>query len=80
MKPILIYDIKVEDGEVRINKEIFERLLDEVYNAGVNDGQKNTFHPNNIRREALKNPFPYGPIVECRAVDAVGIHHDGGAE
>ena len=51
VKPIVFWDVKKDDrfpGSVIINQEAFEKLLDQVYQAGVEDGKSRVAH----------NPFP----------------------
>jgi hypothetical protein len=43
MKPIVIYDVKKYDGDdnlLLIDKVKFEKLLEDVYQAGFEDGKK----------------------------------------
>lgn len=43
MKPIIFYDFEKDEkfpGSVIINQETFEKLLDQVYQAGVEDGKR----------------------------------------
>lgn len=55
MKPIIVYDIEKYDGDdnmLLIDKNKFEKLLDDTYQAGYNDGISNKsglYYPNNTR-------------------------------
>lgn len=55
MKPIIIYDIEKYDGDesmLLIDRSKFEKLLDDIYLAGYNDGINNKgglYYPNNVR-------------------------------
>ena len=41
MKPLIYYDFsKTPDGKVTITKERLNEVLEEVYNAGVEDGRR----------------------------------------
>lgn len=41
MKPLIYYDFsKTPDGKVAISKERLNEVLEEVYNAGVEDGRR----------------------------------------
>ena len=41
MKPLIYYDFdKTPDDKITINKERLNEVLEEVYNAGVEDGRR----------------------------------------
>ena len=41
MKPLIYYDFnKTPDGKIEISKERLKEVLEEVYNAGVEDGRR----------------------------------------
>ncbi|MDF2590531.1 MAG: hypothetical protein K0S41_4374 [Anaerocolumna sp.] len=62
MKPIVVYDIEKYDGDenlLLINKGVFNKLLEDVYNAGIQDANKNNF---------LRSPFV--PVeITCETSD-----------
>ena len=39
MKPMIIYDMEIVDNKVHIDKDKFEKLIQEVYESGVKDGK-----------------------------------------
>lgn len=53
MKPIIFYDVREYDkdeSKLVIDKEKFEKLLEDTYQAGYIDGSSKTFvYPNNTR-------------------------------
>lgn len=56
MKPIVFYDVEKYDNDdnvLLINKVSFDKLIDDVYKAGYEDGQKDNkgslYYPNNTR-------------------------------
>jgi hypothetical protein len=55
MKPVVFYDVeKYDDDEklILIDREKFEKLLDDTYQAGVEDGRKVnqvTYYPSGVR-------------------------------
>lgn len=54
MKPLIYYDFdKTPDDKITINKERLNEVLEEVYNAGVEDGKReNKFnHLWNVMRD-----------------------------
>lgn len=66
MKPIIVYDIEKYDNDenvLLINKDKFEKLLEDTYMAGYNDSVKenksNLLYPNNTR--GFKPDYTYVP-------------------
>jgi hypothetical protein len=39
MKPMIIYDIEIVDNKIHLDKDKFEKLIQEVYENGVKDGK-----------------------------------------
>ena len=44
MKPLVYAVIQNERGEIVMNKDEFKRVVDEVYEAGYNDGKSQRLH------------------------------------
>lgn len=52
MKPLVFYGFKEHnENEIIINKEDFKRILEEVYNEGINDGKTKSYpvYPTGVR-------------------------------
>lgn len=60
MKPIIVY-VEVKDGNVTMAKEMFERYVNEVYQAGREDN-KITWNERNANPNRLELD-PYRPIT-----------------
>lgn len=71
MKPIVVYDIEKYDGDenlLLINKDVFNKLLEDVYNAGLQDANKNTYFP--TYPSGVRSPFV--PVeITCETNDVV---------
>ena len=58
MKPLIYYDFRKDDnGNIIIPEERLNQIINDVYNAGCADGNKNNIYvaPNRL------NPFKYEP-------------------
>lgn len=77
MKPLIYYDFTpaVNDGNnsVTIKKHRLDEILQEVYNAGVEDGKnyKSSWNPGNIRTPINVGTEPY--VRSCAALDDVNV-------
>ena len=59
MKPIVFYDFEKDEkfpGSVIINQETFEKLLDQVYQAGVEDGKREKTYDSFYATRTLVDP------------------------
>ena len=72
VKPIIFYDFEKDEkfpGSVIINQETFEKLLDQVYQAGVADGKSRAVYtpfPQNTR-DGLA-PMHIEPVWTCDSI------------
>lgn len=72
MKPIVFWDAKKDDcfpGNVIIDQEAFEKLLDQVYQAGVEDGKSRVAYtpfPPNTRDGLI--PIHIEPAWTCDSI------------
>ena len=64
MKPIIIYPKITKYGNVIISKEDFEKIINDVYEQGKSDGDKQQMILNPITYPS-PNTTPYAPIITC---------------
>ena len=64
MKPIIV---KVDsEGKIKITEEELKHIVDDSYNQGFNDGQKQSYViPNTIPSNPLQTPYYYKTDVTC---------------
>ena len=62
MKPLVYYDFRKDDnGNILIPEERLNQIINDVYNAGYNDGRKdNIYVPRNNLCDPM-SPFKYEP-------------------
>lgn len=67
MKPLVFYDFKEIEGTdmIGIDKERFREILDQIYEAGFEDGKNQLFLDQNIAHTKTQGWLGGNPIITC---------------